>query len=250
MRGYHQEEGIEVEESFAPVTRMEAIRISFAYATHKSFIVYQMDVKTSKSCLQVKEATLWIKAGTKGMMILFLVLQTLVKHSPRGIFINQSNYVLKILKKHGMKNCDPIGTPMETKNKLDLDKNGTPVDATKYQSMIGSLMYLTLSRPNNVHSTCLCARYQARPTEKHLEEVKMIFRYLWGIIHMGLWYTKDSGFELTRFSVADHTGCQDTFKSTSRGTQCLGKKLVSWSLRKQDYTMLSTAEVEYVSLSA
>ncbi|GJY41171.1 hypothetical protein Tco_0428441 [Tanacetum coccineum] len=95
------------------------------------------------------------------LMILSLVLQTLVNQSPRGIFINQCNYVLEILKKYEMETCDPIGTPMEIKYKLDLDKNGTLVDATKYQSKIGALMYLTLSRPNIVHATGLCARYQA-----------------------------------------------------------------------------------------
>nr|GFD28907.1 uncharacterized mitochondrial protein AtMg00810-like [Tanacetum cinerariifolium] len=87
--------------------------------------------------------------------------------------------------------------------KLDLDQIGTPVDATKYRSMIGALMYLTLSRPDIVHATCVCARYQAHPTEKHLKEVKRIFRYLRGIVNTGLWYTKDSGFELTGFSDAD-----------------------------------------------
>ncbi|GJS25219.1 retrovirus-related pol polyprotein from transposon TNT 1-94 [Tanacetum coccineum] len=86
-------------------------------------------------------------------------------------------------------------------NKLDLDQNGTLVDVTKYRSMIGAL-----SRPDIVHATCLCARYQAKPTEKHLKEVKRIFRYLRGIINMGLWYTKDSGFELTGFSDADYAG--------------------------------------------
>nr|GEZ00061.1 copia protein [Tanacetum cinerariifolium] len=116
--------------------------------------------------------------------------------------------------------------------------------------MIGALMYLTSSRPDIVHATCLCARYQAKPTEKHLKEVKKIFRYLWGTVNMGLWYTKDSGFELTGFSNADYAGCKDTFKSTSGGAQLLGEKLVSWSSKKQDCTALSTAEAEYVSLSA
>ncbi|GJT00035.1 hypothetical protein Tco_0821204 [Tanacetum coccineum] len=141
-------------------------------------------------------------------------------------------------------------TSMEIKDKLDLDQNGTPVDAMKYRSMIGALMYLTSSRPDIVHATCLCARYQAKPTEKHLKEVKRIFRYLRGTINMGLWYTKDSGFELTGFSDADYAGCKDTFKSTSGGAQFLGEKLVSWSSKKQDCTALSTAEAEYVSLSA
>ncbi|GJW21627.1 hypothetical protein Tco_0032249 [Tanacetum coccineum] len=149
-----------------------------------------------------------------------------------------------------MESCDPVGTPMEIKDKLDLDQNGSPIDATKYRSMIGALMYLTFSRPNIVHATCLCARYQAKPTEKHLKEVKRIFRYLRGTVNMGRWYTKDSGFELTGFSDADYAGCKDTFKSTSGGAQFLGEKLVSWSSKKQDCTALSTVEAEYVSLSA
>nr|GFA31969.1 uncharacterized mitochondrial protein AtMg00810-like [Tanacetum cinerariifolium] len=183
-----------------------------------------------------------------GEMTFFLGLQ--VNQSPCGIFINQSKYVLEILNKYGMESCDHTGTPMEIKDKLDLDQNGTPVDATKYRSMIGALMYLTSSRPDIVHATCLCARYQAKPTEKHLKEVKRIFRYLRGTVNMGLWYTKDSGFELIGFSDADYVGCKDTFKSTSDGTQFLGEKLVSWSSKKQDCTTLSTVEVEYVSLSA
>ncbi|GJV14732.1 retrovirus-related pol polyprotein from transposon TNT 1-94 [Tanacetum coccineum] len=183
-----------------------------------------------------------------GEMTFFLGLQ--VNQSPCGIFINQSNYVLEILKKYRMESCDPVGTLMEIKDKLDLDQHGSPVDATKYRSMIGALMYLTSSRPDIVHATCLCARYQAKPTEKHLKEVKMIFRYLRGSVNMGLWYTKDSGFELTGFSNADYEGCKDTFKSTSGEAQFLGEKLVSWSSKKQDCTVLSTAEAEYVSLSA
>nr|GEW36877.1 copia protein [Tanacetum cinerariifolium] len=183
-----------------------------------------------------------------GDMTFFLGLQ--VNQSPCGIFINQSKYVLEILNKYGMESCDPVGTPIEIKDKLDLDQNGTPVDATKYHSMIGALMYLKSSRPDIVHATCLCARYQAKPTEKHLKEVKMIFRYLWGTVNTGLWYTKDYGFELTGFSDADYAGCKDTFKSTFGGAQFLGEKLVSWSSKKQDCTALSTAEAEYVSLSA
>nr|GFC85866.1 uncharacterized mitochondrial protein AtMg00810-like [Tanacetum cinerariifolium] len=103
-------------------------------------------------------------------------------------------------------------------------------------------MYLTSSRPDIVHTTCLCARYQAKPTENYLKEVKMIFCYLWGTINTGLWYTKDSGFELTGFSNAYYAGCKDTFKSTSDGAQFLGEKLVIWSSKKQDCTALSTAE--------
>ncbi|GJS07511.1 hypothetical protein Tco_0364307 [Tanacetum coccineum] len=92
--------------------------------------------------------------------------------------------------------------------------------------MIGALMYLRSSRSNIIYATCLCARYQAKPTEKHLKEVKKIFRYLRGTVNMGLWYTKDFGFELTGFLDSDYAGCQDSFKSTSSGTQFLGEKLL------------------------
>nr|GEV72919.1 retrovirus-related Pol polyprotein from transposon TNT 1-94 [Tanacetum cinerariifolium] len=314
VRGYRQEEGIDFKESFAPVARMEAIRIFLAYAAHKGFTVYQMDVKTvflhgslkedvcvcqpegftdadhpshvyklKKALYGLKQAprawydelsTFLLQNGfSKGTidpmlytrrfnddilvvqvylddiifgstdpryatlfsdlmksrfemsmtreMTFFLGLQ--VNQSPSSIFINQSNYVNEILKKFGLNTCDIIGTPMDIKDKLDIDQIGTPVDATKYRSMIGAIMYLTSSRPDIVHATCVCARYQDHPTEKHLKEVKRIFRYLWGTVDMGLWYTKDSGFELTGFSDAGYAGCKDTFKSTSGGAKFLGE---------------------------
>ncbi|GKA43339.1 hypothetical protein Tco_0736063 [Tanacetum coccineum] len=108
---------------------------------------------------------------------------------------------------------------MEIKDKLDFDKNGTLVNATKYCSMIGAIMYLTSSRLNIIHATCLYSRYQAKPTEKHLKEVKKNFCYLRGTVNMGLKYMKDSGFELTGFLDTDYAGCKDTFKSTFGGTQ-------------------------------
>ncbi|GJR74177.1 retrovirus-related pol polyprotein from transposon TNT 1-94 [Tanacetum coccineum] len=183
-----------------------------------------------------------------GELKFFLGIQ--IHQSPRGIFINQAKYAQEILKKHGMTSCDSIGTPMATKH-LDADLSGTPVDQTKYRSMVGALMYLTASRPDIIHATCYCARYQAKPTEKHLTAVKRIFRYLKDSINMGLWYPKDTGFELTAFSDSDHAGCLDSRKSTSGGIQFLGgDKLVSWSSKKQDCTSMSTAEAEYVSLSA
>ncbi|GKE22642.1 hypothetical protein Tco_1434154 [Tanacetum coccineum] len=139
---------------------------------------------------------------------------------------------------------------MATKH-LDADLCGTPVDQTKYHSMVRALMYLTASRPDIVHATCYCARYQARPTEKHLTAVKRIFRYLRNTINIGLWYPKDTGFKLTAFPDSNHAGCLDSRKSTSGGIQFLGgDKLVSWSFKKQDCTSMSSAEAEYVSLSA
>ncbi|GJU59179.1 retrovirus-related pol polyprotein from transposon TNT 1-94, partial [Tanacetum coccineum] len=248
---------------------------------HKSFPIYHIDVKTTflngplkeevyvaqpegfvdpdhpekvyllrKALYGLKQAPrawydelstfLMSKGFTKGLQI---------HQSPKGIFINQAKYALEILKKHNMDNCHSIGTPLATKPKLDVDLSGEPVDQSDYHSKIGSLMYLTSSRPDLVQAVCYCARYQARPTQKHLKEVKRIFKYLKGTINMGLWYPNDSGFELTTFSDADHAGCIDTRKSTSGGIQFLGDKLVSWMSKKQNCTAMSSAEAEYVALS-
>nr|GFA79389.1 retrovirus-related Pol polyprotein from transposon TNT 1-94 [Tanacetum cinerariifolium] len=148
-----------------------------------------------------------------------------------------------------MTSCDGIGTPMATKH-LDADLSGTPVDQIKYRSKVRALMYLTASRPDIMHATSYCARYQSQPTEKHLTAVKQIFQYLKDTTHMRLWYLKDIGFELTAFSDLDHAGCLDSGKSTSGGIQFLGgDKLVNWSSKKQDCTSMSFAEAEYVSLS-
>nr|GEY89822.1 hypothetical protein [Tanacetum cinerariifolium] len=216
VRGYRQEEGIDFEESFASVARMEAIRIFLAYTAHKSFFEFQMDVKTA-FCMALYGLKQALRAWYDELSTFLLQNHFFKGTIDLTLFIRRfhddilvSKYVLEILNKYGMESCDPIGTQMEIKDKFDLDQNGTPVDATKYHSMIGTLMYLTSSRPDIVHATCLCSWYQAKPTEKHLKEVKRIFRYLWGT----------------------------------------GEKLVSWSSKKQDCTALSTAEAEYVSLSA
>ncbi|GKA77653.1 hypothetical protein Tco_0784190 [Tanacetum coccineum] len=182
-----------------------------------------------------------------GELKFFLGLQ--VHQSPRGIFISQSQYAIELLKKHGLDECVLMSTLIATE-RPDVDLQGTPTNQTTYLRMIGGLMYLTASRPDITYATFVCARYQARPTVKHLKEVKRIFRYLRHSYNMGLWYPKDSGFELIAYSDVDHAGCKDDCKSTLGGLQFLGEKLVIWSSKKQDYTAMSTAGAEYVSLTA
>ncbi|GKC29586.1 retrovirus-related pol polyprotein from transposon TNT 1-94 [Tanacetum coccineum] len=143
-----------------------------------------------------------------GQMSFFLGLQ--VSQNPGGIFINQLKFALEILKKFRMDSCDPVDTPMVDRLKLDEDPLGIPVDHTRFWSMVGSLMYLTASRPDLVFVVCMCARYQASPTKKHLEALKRVFRYLRGTINWGLWYPKDTAMALTAYADADHAGCQDT----------------------------------------
>nr|GFB02273.1 retrovirus-related Pol polyprotein from transposon TNT 1-94 [Tanacetum cinerariifolium] len=181
-------------------------------------------------------------------MKFFLGLQ--IHQSPRDIFINQAKYALEILHKHGMDKGQSIGTPMATKPKLDADLSGNQVDQTDHRSKIGSLVYLTSSRPDIVQAVCFCTRYQSRPTENHLKEVKRIFRYLRGTINIGLWYPKGSRFGLTAFLDANHAGYIDTHKRTSGGIQFLGDKLVNSMSKKQDCMVMSSAEAEYVALSA
>ncbi|GKF03848.1 hypothetical protein Tco_0034516 [Tanacetum coccineum] len=113
--------------------------------------------------------------------------------------------------------------------------------------MVGSLMYLTTSRPDLVFAVCMCARYQASPTKKHLEALKRGFCYLRGTINWGLWYLKDTAIALTAYAHADHSGCQDTRRSTSESAQFLGDKLVSRSSKKQKSTAISTTEAEYIA---
>ncbi|GKE27047.1 retrovirus-related pol polyprotein from transposon TNT 1-94 [Tanacetum coccineum] len=219
-KGYAEEEGIDFEESFAPVARLEAVRIFVAYAAHKSFPIYQMDVKTTflngplkeevyvaqpdgfvdpdhpENVYLLRKALYGLKKAPRAWydeLSNFLISKGFTKEdsfkdfqlhqSPRGIFINQAKYALEILKKHGMEKGQSIGTPMATKPKLDADLSGKLVDQTDYRN-------------------------------------------------------------------ADHTGCIDTRKSTSGGIQFLGDKLVNWMSKKQECTAISSAEAEYVALSA
>lgn len=337
-QGYRQEEGIDYDETFAPVARLEAIRLFLAYAAHMDFKLYQMDVKSAflngnlqeevyvkqppgfvdpklpnhvfrlnKALYGLKQAprawydtlsmfliensfqrgaidkTLFIKRDKGAILIVqiyvddiifgstneglckwfsslmsnqykmsmmgeltyFLGLQ--IDQKPNGTFINQSKYVFDLLKKYSFQNCSVMKTPMSTSDKLHKDSTGKKVCQTTYRGMIGSLLYLTSSRPDIMFATCLCARYQADPKESHLKAVKRIFRYLKGTPNLGLWYPKDTGFDLIGYSDADYAGCKLDRKSTSGGCQLLGEKLVSWSSKKQHSVATSTAEAEYVA---
>nr|GEW72618.1 uncharacterized mitochondrial protein AtMg00810-like [Tanacetum cinerariifolium] len=133
--------------------------------------------------------------------------------------------------------------------KLKLDLVGKPVDHTDYRSMIESLMYVTSSIPDIMFATCMCARYKANPNEHHVSAIKRIFCYLKGTINLGLWYPKDSGFDLTAYSHADHAGCHLDRKSTSGSVQFLGDKLVCSSSKKQNCVSISTTESKYIAVS-
>nr|GFC93866.1 uncharacterized mitochondrial protein AtMg00810-like [Tanacetum cinerariifolium] len=182
-----------------------------------------------------------------GKISFYLGLQ--ISQNPRGIFINQSKYALKSLKKYGFESYEPVDTLMVEKSKLDEDKEGKAVDPSHYHGMIGTLLYLTASRPDLQFAVCMCAQYQARPTEKHVHAVKRIFRYLRGTVHRGLWYPKDSSVSITDFTDADHAGCQDTRRSISGSVQFLEERLISWSSKRKKSAAISSTEAEYIALS-
>nr|GEV82073.1 hypothetical protein [Tanacetum cinerariifolium] len=199
--GYSQQEGIDYDEMFAPVARIEAIRLFLAYATHKDFTVFQMDVKTS-------------------------FLNGILKEK---VYVGQpSGFVSKQYPDHV----------------YALDK------ALYGLKQVPRAWYDVLSQPNIMFATCMCARYQTNPNEHHVSAIKRIFRYLKGTINLGLWYPKDSGFDLIAYSDADHAGCHLDRKTTSGSVPFLGDKLVCWSSKKQNYMSISTTESKYVAVSS
>ncbi|GJZ59542.1 putative ribonuclease H-like domain-containing protein [Tanacetum coccineum] len=340
-QGHTQEEGIDYDEVFAPVARIEAIRIFLAYASYMGFTVYQMDVKSAFLYGQIEEEvyvcqppgfedpdhpdkvykvvkalyglhqaprawydtlatyllsngfqrgqidqTLFIKSqkghillvqiyvddiifgstkkelcdefeklmkdkfqmSSMGELTFFLGLQ--VQQRKKGIFISQDKYVHEILRKFNYTDVKSASTPTDLEKPLVKDADADDVDEHLYRSMIGSLMYLTASRPDIMFAVCACARFQVSPKTSHLLAVKRIFRYLKGKPSLGLWYSKDSPLELVAYTDSDYAGATLDRKSTTGGCQFLGNRLISWQCKKQTVVATSTTEAEYVAAAS
>ncbi|GJW58306.1 putative ribonuclease H-like domain-containing protein [Tanacetum coccineum] len=335
-QGYTQEEGIDYDEVFAPVARIEAIRLFLAYASFMGFIVYQMDVKSAflygtieeevyvcqppgfedpqfpdkvykveKALYGLHQAprawyetlstyllenrfrrglidkTLFIKkskgdillvqvyvddiifGSTKkslciefeglmhkkfqmssmGELTFFLGLQVMQRDD--GIFISQDKYVADILKKFDFSSVKTASTPIETNKALLKDEEAEDVDVHLYRSMIGSLMYLTASRPDIMFAVCACARFQVTPKTSHLHAVKRIFRYLKGQPKLGLWYPRDSPFDLESFSDSDYAGASLDRKSTTGGFGAARQKTEENAEFHQIVDFLTTSSIYY-----
>ncbi|GKE58182.1 putative ribonuclease H-like domain-containing protein, partial [Tanacetum coccineum] len=289
-----QEEGIDYNEDFAPVARIEAIRLFLAYASFMNFSVYLMDVKSAFLYGKIKEEVYVFQplgfedpkfpdrvykvekalyddiifGSTKkelctefeklmhkkfqmssmGELTFFLGLQVMQKED--GVYISQDKYVDEILKKFGFLTVRIASTPMETSKPLLKDAEAEDVDVHLYRSMIGSLMYLTYSRPDIMFVVCACARFQVTPKVSHLHDVKRIFRYLKDQPKLGLWYPKDSPFDLEAYTNSDYAGTSLDRKSTTGGCQFLGSRLISWQCKKQPIVANSTTEAEYVAAAS
>nr|GEZ70793.1 hypothetical protein [Tanacetum cinerariifolium] len=270
-----QEEGIDYEEVFVPVARIEAIRVLLAYASFMGFTVYQMDVESTflygtideevyvmqppgfqdpefparvykvEKAIEF-EALMYEKfqMSAMGEINFFLGLQVLQKKDV--IFLSQDKYVGDILKMFGYSYVRSANTPMDNENPWGKDETGKDVDLHLYRSMIGSLMYLTASRPYIMFAVC-AARHQVTPKECHLHAVKRIFRYLTGHPRLGLWYPKESPFDLGAYSDSDYGGATQDRKSTTRGCQFFGRRLISQQCKKQTIIATSTTKAEYVA---
>ncbi|KAI3503879.1 hypothetical protein L1887_32343 [Cichorium endivia] len=339
VKGFNQQEGIDYNEVFAPVARLEAIRLFLAFASFKGFKVFQLDVKSAFLYGKVQElvyvsqpegfvdpdfpdrvykldkalyglhqaprawyetlsshlidngfergqidSTLFIKRkkadfllvqvyvddiifgssneemchdfemvmkgkfemSAMGELSYFLGLQ--VEQKKDGMFIHQSKYVYDILSRFKMEDSTEYSTPICVNHNLGPDhESEDDVDPTQYRAMIGSLMYLTASRPDIMFAVCLCARFQANPKESHMKAVKRILRYLKGKPKLGLWYPNDSDLDLVAYTDSDYGGCKSNRKSTTGGCQFLGGRIVSWQCKKQSCVSTSTCEAEYIA---
>ncbi|GKD34213.1 putative ribonuclease H-like domain-containing protein, partial [Tanacetum coccineum] len=337
-QGHRQEEGIDYDEVFAPVARIEAIRLFLAFASYMGFLVYQMDVKSAflygtieeevyvhqplgfvdpahpnkvykvvKALYGLHQAprawyetlssfllengfrlgtidkTLFIKKNKSDIMLVqfyvddiifgstkksmcdefeevmhkrfqmssmgeltfFLGLQ--VKQQTDEIFISQDEYVADVLKKFDFCSIKTATTPIESNKPLVKDEDGVEVYVHEYRSMIGSLMYLTTSRPDIMFVVCACVRFQVTLKVSYLHVVNRIFRYLKHQPKLGLWYPRDSSFELEAFLDSDYVGASPDRKLTTDGCQFLGRRLISWQCKKQTIVANSTTEAEYVA---
>ncbi|GJZ43435.1 ribonuclease H-like domain-containing protein [Tanacetum coccineum] len=315
-QGCAQKEGIDYDEVFSPVARIEVIRLFLAYASFKDFVVYQMDVKSAflygkievevyvcqppgfedpdfpdrvykvdKALYGLHQApkawyetlstylldngfqigkidkTLFIRRVKSDILLVqvyvddiifgeltfFIGLQ--VKQKEVRIFISKDKYVTEILKKFGFSDVKTTSTPMESQKPLLKDADGEDVDEHLYRSMIGLLMYLTSIRSDIMFVVCACARFQVNPKSLHLHAVKRIFRYLKGQHKLGLWYPKDSPFDLVAYTDSHYARASLDRKFTIGGCQFLGCRLISWQCKKHTMVANSTIEAKYIAAS-
>ncbi|GKB30263.1 putative ribonuclease H-like domain-containing protein, partial [Tanacetum coccineum] len=308
--GHGQEEGIDYEEVFAPVARIEATRLFLAYASFMGFLVYQMDVKSAflygtfeeevyvtqppgfkdpdhldkvykvvKAFYGLHQAsrawyetlanyllingfkrgkidqTLFIKKQKGDILLVQIYVDDIIFGSinkelctafEKLMKDNQDKYIAEILKKFNYTDVKSASTPVDLEKPLVKDGDVDDVDVHLYRSMIGSLMYLTTSRPDIIFAVCKCARFQVTPKTSHLLAIKRIFRYLKGKPTLGIWYSKDSPFELVTYTNSDYAGATQDRKSTTRDLLTKGFDAGRISTAKHiEYLMLKTSPLKY-----
>nr|GEV35599.1 hypothetical protein [Tanacetum cinerariifolium] len=248
-----QEEGIDYKEFFAPVARIEAIRLFLAYASYMGFTVYQMDVKSTFLYGTIdEEADMMQPLGFQDLEFphrVYKVEKAMygLHQALRAWYGTLSKYLLDSGFQRDIRTAK---TPMDRENPWGKDETKKDVELHLYRSMIRSLMHLIASKPDIIFVVCACARHQVTPKECHLHAVKRIFRYLKSNSKLGLWYPKESPFDLVAYSDSDYGGANQDRKSTTRGCQFLGRRLISWQCKKQTIMATSTTEAEYVAAAS
>nr|GEX35623.1 hypothetical protein [Tanacetum cinerariifolium] len=258
-QGHTQEEGFNYEEVFAPVARIKVIRLFLAYASFIGFTVYQMDVKSDFLYGTIDEEVYAPRAwyGTLSKYLLTngfqkgTIEQTLFIRREFEALMHEKfqmsamdKYVGDILKKFRYLDVRSANTPMDKENTWGKDRPGKDVDLHLYRSIIGSLMYLTASRPDIMFPVYACARHQVTPKECHLHAVKRIFKYLKGHPKLGLWYPKDSHFDSVAYSNSDYSGATQDRKSNTRGLAFCDYHNMIIILEKSEHNFWSTARIE------
>eukprot|EP00253_Pinus_taeda_P004797 PITA_04797 len=228
-KGYAQQEGIDFEETFAPVVRIEAIRMFLSLSSFQKF-------KKEFEMSLLRELTY------------FLGLQ--IQQHEGNIFLSQTNYLKQILKKYGMEDSKPICTPMVTRCSLSENDESAAVHQPTYRSMILSLLFLKGNRLDIMHAVGIVGIFRENPKETHLRAVKRIFKYLQGTQNYGLWYPKDTNLTLHAYTDAYWARSVDGRKSTSGGALFMGSRLVSVFSKKKSLISLSIAEAEYVAAAS
>ncbi|XP_065879565.1 uncharacterized mitochondrial protein AtMg00810-like [Euphorbia lathyris] len=183
-----------------------------------------------------------------GLMAYYLGIE--VKQNDDGIFISQSGFAKEILKKFKMENCNSVSTPVECGIKLTKDEGGDRVNPTLFRSLVGSLRYLTCTRPDILYAVGLVSRYMEAPTVPHWNAAKRILRYVKGTTNLGLLYSKSDDFKLVGYSDSDWAGDKDDRKSTTGFVFFLGDTAFTWSSKKQPIVTLSTCKAEYVAATS
>ncbi|KAL6311202.1 hypothetical protein AAG906_000351 [Vitis piasezkii] len=243
-KGYTQEHGVDYTEVFAPVARLDTIRVVISFAALKEWTIYQLDVKSTFLHGELSEEVFVyrLKKALYG-------LKQALRAWYNGIFINQKKYTQEVLERFSMDKCNPVHNPMVPGFKLTKNGDGVRVDSTFYKKIVGSLMYLTATRPDVMFVVSLISRFMDCPTELHLQSAKRILRYLKGTIDFGVFYKKGGNEELIAYTDSDYAGDLDDRKSTSGYVFMLSSGAVSWSSKKQPVVSLST-QAEYIAATS
>nr|GEZ68537.1 hypothetical protein [Tanacetum cinerariifolium] len=264
--GHHQEEGIDYDQVFTHVARIEAIRLFLAFASYMGFLVYQMDVKIAFQYGRIEEEvyvtqpkgtidkTLFLKKNNCDIILVQVYVDDIIFGSTKKEWCDEFEALMKgEFQMSAMKELTfflgirTATTPYKAPKPKSKSESDSPVNVHLYKSMIGSLMYLTASRPDIMFTVSACSMHQVTPTTSNLEAVKKIFKYLKGQPKLGLWYPKESPLVLEAYSDSDYAGANKDRKSITGGCQFLGRRLISWQCKKQTIVATSSTEVEYVA---